>query len=73
MRPMRARYENGALLPAKPLALRQGESVSIVVLREPDAARWDLVRLAQHSDEDAELAKAGLDAWAAALDREDHA
>lgn len=46
MRPMRARYENGALLPAKPLALRQGESVSIVVFREPDAARWDLVRLA---------------------------
>jgi predicted DNA-binding antitoxin AbrB/MazE fold protein len=73
MRPLRARYENGALLPAKPLPLKQGESVSIVVVRDSDRARWDLARLGAHRDEDASLAEAGLDAWADALDREDRA
>jgi hypothetical protein len=45
MRQVRARYENGALLPAKPLPLKQGEDVSIVVLRQADEARWNLERL----------------------------
>jgi predicted DNA-binding antitoxin AbrB/MazE fold protein len=71
MRPMRARYENGALLPAKPLPLRQGESVSILVLREPDLSRWDIAKLGGHTAEDMALAEAGLADWADALDRED--
>ena len=36
MRQVRARYENGALLPAKLLPLKQGEDVSIVVLRQAE-------------------------------------
>jgi predicted DNA-binding antitoxin AbrB/MazE fold protein len=71
MRPMKARYEDGLLRPAKPLPLRPGEQVSVIVLRQPDPARWDLSRLAAASGEDEGLAAAGLDAWADALDRED--
>jgi predicted DNA-binding antitoxin AbrB/MazE fold protein len=70
VRPLEALYENGILRPAKPLNLRSGERVGLIVVRHPDRARWDLARLASHSD-DADLASAGLDDWAAALDRED--
>jgi predicted DNA-binding antitoxin AbrB/MazE fold protein len=70
VRPLEALYENGILRPAKPLNLRPGERVGLIVVRQPDRARWDLARLASHAD-DADLASAGLDDWAAALDRED--
>jgi hypothetical protein len=53
------------------LPLQPGERVALVVVRRPDEARWDLDRLAAHADEDLALAEAGLDDWAAALERED--
>ena len=71
MRPVEALYENGLLRPAKPLNLRSGERVGLIVVRQPDPSRWDLARLAATSAEDDELATAGLDAWAADLDHED--
>jgi predicted DNA-binding antitoxin AbrB/MazE fold protein len=70
VRPIEARYENGLLHPTKPLALRPGERVAVVVIRRPDPSRWDLDRLARHGDEDEALAGAGLDDWADALRRE---
>jgi len=73
MRPVEALYENGILRPAKPLNLRPGERVGVIVVRQPDRSRWDLGRLASFPKEDADLAGAGLDEWAAALDREDRA
>ncbi len=39
--------------------------------RSPDPTRWDLARLGAHKDEDRELASAGLDEWAHALEQED--
>jgi predicted DNA-binding antitoxin AbrB/MazE fold protein len=71
VRPVEALYENGMLRPAKPLNLRPGERVGVIVLRQPDRSRWDLARLASIQNEDAELASAGLYDWAGALDRED--
>jgi predicted DNA-binding antitoxin AbrB/MazE fold protein len=71
VRVVEALYENGILRPAKPLNLRPGERVGVIVVRHPDKTRWDLARLASRPVEDADLAAAGLDAWADALDRED--
>jgi predicted DNA-binding antitoxin AbrB/MazE fold protein len=71
MGPIDALYENGLLRPVSPLPLRAGEHVAVIVLRRPDAARWNLAKLAAHGDDDLALAEAGLDEWAAALDRED--
>jgi predicted DNA-binding antitoxin AbrB/MazE fold protein len=71
VRPVEALYENGILRPAKPLKLRTGERVGVIVVRQPDRTRWDLARLASRPSEDNDLASAGLDDWAAALDRED--
>jgi len=71
MRQVRARYENGALLPAKPLPLKQGENVSIVVMRQADRSRWDVEKIGRCAEEDTALAEAGLGDWADALDRED--
>ena len=71
MRPVDALYENGLLRPVSPLPLRSGERVALIVVRRPDSSRWDLARLAAHADDDLALAEAGLDEWAAALDRED--
>jgi predicted DNA-binding antitoxin AbrB/MazE fold protein len=71
MRPVEALYENGILRPDKPLNLRHGERVGVIVVRQPDNARWDLARLASIPDEDTDLAGAGLHDWAAALERED--
>ena len=70
MRPVEALYEDGFLKPAKPLALRAGESVAVIVMRRPDAARWDLKRHgdASAATDDETLAGAGLDNWADALD-----
>jgi predicted DNA-binding antitoxin AbrB/MazE fold protein len=71
MRPVDAFYENGLLRPVSQLPLRSGERVALIVVRRPDASRWDFTRLAAHPDDDLALAEAGLDEWAAALERED--
>jgi predicted DNA-binding antitoxin AbrB/MazE fold protein len=71
MRPVEALYENGTLKPAKPLNLRQGERVAVIVVRQPDASRWDIARLAAQSGEDEDLASQGLDDWTNSLDHED--
>ena len=71
VRPVEALYENGMLRPAKPLNLRSGERVGVIVVRQPDKTRWDHARLASRPTDDADLAAAGLDSWADALDRED--
>jgi predicted DNA-binding antitoxin AbrB/MazE fold protein len=72
MRPVEALYENGLLKPAKPLPLRAGETVNLIVVRRPDRSRWDLARLARAgAGEDLALAQDGLEDWADALDRED--
>jgi predicted DNA-binding antitoxin AbrB/MazE fold protein len=73
MRPVDALYENGLLRSVSPLPLRSGERVALIVVRRPDVGRWDFTRLAAHADDDRALAEAGLDEWAAALDREDRA
>ncbi len=70
MGPVDALYENGSLRPVAPLPLRPGERVSVIVMRKPDASRWDRSRF-QASDEEMVLAEAGLADWADALDRED--
>lgn len=72
MTSVEAEYENGVLRPVRPLGLRQGERVHIIVKRQPDPSRWDLGRLAKTSgSEDRELAAAGLEEWAQALKGED--
>ncbi len=71
MRPVDALYENGLLRPVSPLPLRPGERVALIVVRRPDSSRWDVTRLVAHGDDDLALAEAGLEEWAAALDRED--
>ena len=71
MGPVDALYENGLLRPVSPLSLRAGERVALIVVRRPDASRWDSARLAAHAEDDRALAEAGLNEWAAALDRED--
>ena len=72
MRPVGARCEDGVLKPERPLPLRAGDRVGVILVRRPDPARWDLQRLAATSEEDEALASAGLDEWADALDAEDH-
>jgi predicted DNA-binding antitoxin AbrB/MazE fold protein len=71
MRSVEARYEDGFLKPTKPLQLRRGEKVGVIVVRHPDPLRWDLKRLAQGAAHDEALAGAGLHAWTDALDAED--
>ena len=72
MRRIDASYEDGSLKLDKPLPLRAGERVAVVVVRKPDPSRWDLARLAATGREDLALAEAGLAEWASALDDEDH-
>ena len=65
MRVIEAQYENGILRPAERLALRQGELVNLVLVRHPDANRWDLSRLAETAtEEDLDLAEQGIAEWA---------
>ena len=71
MGPIDALYEDGVLRPTSPLPLRSGERVAVIVVRRTDSDRWDSARLAAYADEDLGLAQAGLEEWAAALDRED--
>jgi predicted DNA-binding antitoxin AbrB/MazE fold protein len=72
MRPIEAVYKDGLLKPEAPLALKQGERVSLLIVRHSDPKRWDLERLAKGGlEEDLTLAKQGLAEWAASLDAED--
>jgi predicted DNA-binding antitoxin AbrB/MazE fold protein len=72
MRPIEAVYEDGLLKPEAPLALKQGERVSLLIVRHSDPKRWDLERLAKGGlEEDRNLAEQGLADWAAALAAED--
>ena len=72
MKLVEARYEKGWLRPTKPLALRPGERVNLIVVRRPDPNRWNLDRLAKSlTKEDLELAEQGLADWSANLDKED--
>lgn len=67
-----ADYEDGVLRPVKPLRLRPGERVHIIVRRQSDPTRWNLDRLAKvGGEEDRELASAGLEDWAGSLKDED--
>jgi len=72
MKLVEACYERGLLRPTKPLALRPGERVNLIVVRRPDPDRWNLDRLAKSSTkEDVELAEQGLSDWSVNLDKED--
>ena len=71
MRRVEAEYRDGILKPDEPLKLRPGERVKLIVLREADAARWDLQKLSRGASEDRELAESGLGDWVDALDEED--
>ncbi|MGC4070838.1 MAG: antitoxin family protein [Polyangiaceae bacterium] len=64
-------YQDGILKPAKPLSLRPGEVVGVIVTRRPDPRRWILGKLAANPTEDEALATAGLDAWIDDLDTQD--
>lgn len=71
MQPIEAQYEDGLLKPTKPLPLRPGEQVGIILVRRPDPKRWDLTKLAATVLEDEDLMSAGLNDWAAELDAQD--
>ena len=66
-RPIEAEYRGGALHPTRPLSLKDGERVRLVVVRQSDPARWNLEKLSA-PNEDTELAEAGLETWADDLD-----
>ena len=72
MKLVEASYEKGLLRPTKPLALRPGERVNLIVVRRADPNRWNLDRLAKSStSEDLELAEQGLANWSVKLEEED--
>ena len=72
MKLVEASYEKGLLRPTKPLALRPGELVNLIVVRRPDPNRWNLDRLTKGStSEDLELAEQGLANWSVKLEEED--
>jgi len=66
-------YGHGGLLKlTRPLPLRPGERVNLIVVRQPDRKRWDLERFRKTSTpEERELAEQGLADWLARLDKED--
>jgi predicted DNA-binding antitoxin AbrB/MazE fold protein len=66
-----AEFKDGVLKPAKPLSLRSGEHVGVLIVRRPHPSRWDLGKLANESPDEASLTETGLDDWAETLDRED--
>src|SRR5205814_9201922 len=55
-----AEFNEGVLRPMRRLRLRPGERVGIVVVRRPDALRWDLGRLAKVIRDEETLTEAGL-------------
>jgi predicted DNA-binding antitoxin AbrB/MazE fold protein len=72
MRLVEALYEKGLLKPTKPLKLRPGERVGLILVRRPYPSRWDLDRIAKSVNvEDTVLAEQGLGEWSENLDRED--
>ena len=72
MRVVEARFESGLLRPSRPLALRPGERVHLIVVRQPDPQRWDMARLAKSPPADETvLTEQGLEDWAASLDHEE--
>jgi predicted DNA-binding antitoxin AbrB/MazE fold protein len=71
MRPIDASYENGFLKLDRALPFRSGERVAVIIIRKPDASRWDFARLAPTGRDDLALAEAGLADWVSALDSED--
>jgi len=72
MKLVEARYEKGLLKLTRPLPLRPGERVNLIVVRQPDRKRWDLERFRKTSTpEERELAEQGLADWLARLDKED--
>jgi len=73
MRQIEAHFEKGLLRPSEPLALRPGESVHLIIVRQADPERWNLERLAKvTAAEEIALTGQGLSEWTDALDREDH-
>ncbi len=67
-----ADYDKGVLKPRAPLALRPGERVHLIVMRQADPKRWNLSRLAQGPGPDeAALAEQGMEGWVANLDEEE--
>jgi predicted DNA-binding antitoxin AbrB/MazE fold protein len=72
MKLVEAHYEKGLLKPTKPLPLRPGERVNLIIVRQPDPGRWNLDRLRKTSSaEDLELAEQGLAEWSDRLNKED--
>jgi predicted DNA-binding antitoxin AbrB/MazE fold protein len=72
MRVIEAQFESGLLRPTNPLALRSGERVHPIVVRQPDPQRWDMARLAKSPlPEEAVLTEQGLKHWAAGLEQEE--
>ncbi len=64
-----ADFDGAVLRPTHPLRLRPGERVGLVIVRRPDASRWNLEKLAKASeDDDRALSEEGLAEWADALD-----
>lgn len=60
------------LRPTRPLPLRSGERVNLLVVRNPDPKRWNLERLAKGGvAEDLTLSEQGLADWAAKVEGED--
>jgi predicted DNA-binding antitoxin AbrB/MazE fold protein len=69
VRSVEAHYEDGVLRPTERLGLRPGERVKLIVVRQPDPSRWDLVRLADTAQgDDISLAQQGLAEWASSLE-----
>lgn len=66
-----AEFNEGVLRPMRPLPLRPGERVGIVVVRRPDPLRWDLARLSKAVRDEDTLTETGLAEWEATLSRED--
>ncbi len=66
MKLIEACYERGLLRPIKPLPLRPGERVDLIVVRRCDPGRWNLDRIAKTmTTEDLDLAEQGLTDWSA--------
>jgi len=60
VRAIEARFDNVALRPT----VRQGERVGLIVVRKPDASRWDFDKLTRAAGEqDLALAEQGLAEW----------
>ena len=60
MQVIEAQFESGVLRPSRPLTLRPGERVRLIVVRQPDTKRWDMARVARsYSSEESILTEHG--------------